>query len=281
MNCGPSRLPEYSMPAYIRGITFGMLGTIKLPNEAIFPRYKVSNITVGIGDGETTKFKCPLNYFIQESETIRVGADEKIRNTDYTIDNEANQDELIELSAGNEAIISGGSIGSNPPLFRKPLGRTSSSNGVDYFNESKPLYLDFKESAKLNTLRVPSSSEGTFTLFGRNTEEEDWTLIGQFTPNNKNNHYNFDLCYYRYIKLTSTTFNYGMKNKGDFGYNETYNTIEKCKKGCWFIGYVGDGIEFTTPPPEGAVITMDAYTDLPFVSPNNVLDLSATLTFHF
>ena len=65
------------------------------------------------------------------------------------------------------------------------------------------------------------------------------------------------------------------------GYISAYDTIEKCKKGCWFIGYVGDGIEFTTPPPEGAVITMDAYTDLPFVSPNNVLDLSATLTFHF
>ena len=72
-----------------------------------------------------------------------------------------------------------------------------------------------------------------------------------------------------------------MRDEGGSGYNETYNTIEKCKKGCWFIGYVGDGIEFTTPPPEGAVITMDAYTDLPFVSPNNVLDISATLTFHF
>ena len=65
------------------------------------------------------------------------------------------------------------------------------------------------------------------------------------------------------------------------GYINSYNTIESCKKNCWFIGYVGDGIEFTTPPPKDAVITMDAYTDLPFVSPNNVLDLSATLTFHF
>ena len=282
VNFGPSRLPEYSMPAYIRGITFGAPGTIKLPNEAIFPRYKVSNITVGIGDGETTKFKCPLNYFIQESETIRVGADEKIRNTDYTIDNEANQDELIELSAGNEAIISGGVRGSGPPLFRKPfVGRSSTDHGVSHFNESNPLYLDFKESAKLNTLRVPSSSEGTFTLFGRNTEEEDWTLIGQFTPNNKNNHYNFDLCYYRYIKLTSTTETPRMYHGNYSGYDSSYDTIEKCKERSYFIGYVGDGIEFTTPPPEGAVITMDAYTDLPFISPNNVLDISATLTFHF
>ena len=64
-------------------------------------------------------------------------------------------------------------------------------------------------------------------------------------------------------------------------YTNYNNTIEECKKNCCFIGYVGDGIEFTTPPPEGAVITMDAYTDLPFVSPNNVLDISATLTFHF
>ena len=79
-------------------------------------------------------------------------------------------------------------------------------------------------------------------------------------------------------------------NAGDFtiikategeGYTDMYNTIESCKKNCYFIGYVGDGIEFTTPPPKDAVITMDAYTDLPFVSPNNVLDLSATLTFHF
>ena len=288
-NFGPSRMPEFSMPTYIRGITFGKLGTIKLPNEAIFPRYKVSNITVGIGDGETTKFKCPLNYFIQDSETIRVGAEEKIRNTDYTIDNEANQDELIELSAGNEAIISGGwpwTGTSYVPLFRKPFGNVASDHlhgdfGPSHMNESNPLYLDFKEPAKLNTLRVPSSSRGTFTLFGRNTEEEDWALIGQFTPNNENNHYNFDLCYYRYIKLTSTRYNHGMREEEGSGYTDMYNTIESCKKGCYFIGYVGDGIEFTTPPPEGAAITMDAYTDLPFVSPNNVLDVSATLTFHF
>ena len=289
VNFGPSRMPEFSMPTYIRGITFGKLGTIKLPNEAIFPRYKVSNITVGIGDGETTKFKCPLNYFIKESETIRVGAEEKIRNTDYTIDNEANQDELIELSAGNEAIISGGSYAgtSYVPFFRKPFSRLhddrymSGDFGPTIMNASNPLYLDFKEPAKLNTLRVPSSSKGTFTLFGRNAEEEDWTLIGQFTPNNENNHYNFDLCYYRYIKLTSTTETPRMSENEGSGYTSMYNTIEKCKEKTYFIGYVGDGIEFTTPPPKDAVITMDAYTDLPFASPNNVLDISATLTFHF
>lgn len=292
VNFGPSRLPEFSMPTYIRGITFGKLGTIKLPNEAIFPRYKVSNITVGIGDGKTTKFKCPLNYFIQDSEIIRVGNDEKTRNTDYTIDNEANQDELIELSAGNEAIISGGlsEYASHLPLFRKPFGKITRSYdyisgrfGPGRFDASNPLYLDFKEPVKLNTLRVPLSSSGTFTLFGRDTEEEDWTLIGQFTPNNENNHYNFDLCYYRYIKLTSTKSAPYVPDRdlNNGGYNMEYDTIEKCKEKCYFIGYVGDGIEFTTPPPEGAVITMDAYTDLPFVSSNNVLDLSATLTFHF
>ena len=289
VNFGPSRLPEFSMPTYIRGITFGNLGTIKLPNEAIFPRYKVSNITVGIGDGKTTKFKCPLNYFIKESETVRVGNEEKIRNTDYTIDNEANQDELIELSAGNEAVISGGvSNGFYVPLFRKSFGKmdlvhdnTEGSFGPREINASNPLYLDFKEPVKLNTLRVRLGSRGTFTLFGRNTEEEDWNLIGQFTPNNENNHYNFDLCYYRYIKLTSTTRNYSIASESGSGYTSENNTIEKCKKNCYFIGYVGDGIEFTTPPPEGAAITMDAYTDLPFISPNNVLDLSATLTFHF
>ena len=280
MNFGPSRLPEFSMPTYIRGITFGHLGTIKLPNEAIFPRYKVSNITVGIGDGETTKFKCPLNYFIRESETIRVGTDEKNRNTDYTIDNEANQDELIELSAGNEAIISGGNSGDGTPLFRKVFGKNY-GYGPFTIDESNPLYLDFKEPVKLNTLRVSLEARGTFTLFGRNTEEEDWTLIGQLTPNNENNHYNFDLCYYRYIKLTSTTRTPYMGGESGSGYTNEYNTIEKCKEKSYFIGYVGDGIEFTTPPPKDAVITMDAYTDLPFVSPNNVLDLSATLTFHF
>ena len=296
VNFGPSRLPEFSMPTYIKGITFGKLGTIKLPNEAIFPRYKVSNITIGIGDGETTKFKCPLNYFIQDSETIRVGAEEKIRNTDYTIDNEANQDELIELSAGNEAIISGGwpyTGTSYVPLFRKPFSRLyddrnmSGDFGPGMIDASYPLYLDFKEPVKFNTLRVPlGGNSGTFTLFGRNTEEEDWTLIGQFTPNNENNHYNFDLCYYRYIKLTSTTRTSDMgapsyNSSGNVGYTTKYKTIESCKKNCYFIGYVGDGIEFTTAPPKDAVITMDAYTDLPFVGPNNVLDISATLTFRF
>ena len=194
---------------------------------------------------------------------------------------------MIELSAGNEAIISGGYNNFYTPIFRKPFGRTVSgqdggSFGVGQMDASHPLYLDFREPVKLNTLRVPLSNRGTFTLFGRNTEEEDWTLIGQFTPNNENNHYNFDLCYYRYIKLTSTTRAPLMSNTNyGNGYTSTNKTIEECKKNCYFIGYVGDGIEFTTTPQKDAVITMDAYTDLPFVSPNNVLDISATLTFHF
>ena len=228
-----------------------------------------------------------------------MGTDEKNRNTDYTIDNEANQDELIELSAGNEAIISGGIIGDRwgndgrylLPIFRKTFGALADLTGDDFagkfgqawFDAEHPLYFDFKEPVKLNTLRVPLGNSGTFTLFGRNTEKEEWILIGQLTPNNENNHYNFDLCYYRYIKLTSTTgAPNGNYNETGGGYVSGENsTIEGCKKNCYFIGYVGDGIEFTTPPPKDAVITMDAYTDLPFVSPNNVLDISATLTFHF
>ena len=47
----------------------------------------------------------------------------------------------------------------------------------------------------------------------------------------------------------------------------------------WLLGYIGQGIVFTNPPAEGAVITMDASTDLPMKNENFVFDVDLTMTF--
>lgn len=303
MTLNGARIAEYPLQAYIRGITVCGTGVIKLPNEDVFPRYTLEGISVGIGDGETTDFKCPLNYFIKDTDIVYVNNVPLTRGVDYTIDNENNQDELVELSAGNDAVITGGRIYSEnytpayafPPIFRRVATTTYAysgnyrsgwgSQGISCFDAANPLFFDFLEPRKLNLLRVNSiaPTNVTLELFGRNTEDEEWQPIITFIRSSTDNkRCKFETVTYRYIKLTTTalcrTIMTGVDNTScPTTINPDYDTIEKCKNNIWFLGYVGECIKFTTPPTKDAVITMTAQTDIPMLSPNSVLDMSLQL----
>ena len=304
----PTRMPLSQMPIYFNGITFPGFAHIELPNPSVFPECSLTEVSVGKGDGSTTEFKCPINYFIKDSETIYINGTPQPKNS-YTIDNEANQDELIELSAGNEAIISGGSERiTDFTLFRRYVcGSYYYSNESEKEPESKtymanssnPIFIDFKKKVKLNTFRWATREGGRntipFALYGSNNNN-DWTLIQSFVYkyDGTDEAFHFNTVEYRYVKITVDN-NYSLPaiTISDSAYKQnTYDnygsristyvdTVEKCKKTLPFIGYVGEGIKFTTPPPAGAVITMDAKSDLPVITPNNVLDTSATITFQF
>ena len=294
-----ARIPEYPFQAYIRGIVVCGTGIIKLPNETVFPRRTIEDISVGLGNGETTAFKCPLNYFIKDTDVIYINNIPMTRGVDYTIDNENNQDELVELSAGNDAVITGGIVYENnyytPPIFRRLAvgsyaysGDYNSSwgqQGIVGLDSNNPIFFDFLEPRKLNLLRVPTyaPTNVTFELLGRNTKDEEWQSIVIFTRNSSSEvRCNFETVTFKYAKLTAskscvTDHVGGYSRDIPTAISEDFNTIEKCKNNLYFLGYVGECIKFTTPPAADAVITMTAQTDIPMLTPNSVLDLSMQL----
>lgn len=63
------------------------LGGIVYPNTEIFPNQTIKGISVGIGDGSTTAFELPLEYFIEQTDVVYIDGTPLQRGIDYTIDN--------------------------------------------------------------------------------------------------------------------------------------------------------------------------------------------------
>lgn len=211
----------------------------------------------------------------------------------------------MELSAGNDADITGGNTSTwNPtnannttkvyvPIFKKIFcGASEVAEKETYsssFQLNKPLVFNFGTKRKINKIRIPygyfKDDNGIYTLYGRNSEEDKWNLITSFSGFEKV----FNIVEYQYIQLTSDIANSlpytanrpSYVNRVQNTICTTLDTVEKCKQNLCFLGYVGEGIKFVTPPSQESVITMSANTDIPFIGPNSVLDFQTTMTFKF
>lgn len=124
-----------------------------------------------------------------------------------------------------------------------------------------------------------------FTLYGSDSEgdEKDWIQLTSFkTPTRYGK---FDTVEYKYFKIEATSpptpYSVSGSTTIPSPYDLSLNTLDKCKQHLWFLGYIGEGVKFTTPPPAGATITIDADTDLPMLGPELVMDVTTTVTFQF
>lgn len=70
-----------------------------------FTLQNLENYSVGVGDGETTEFKPPLNYWKENTEKIYIDGVLQTRNVDYTCDAHNNVDNLAELLPMHHAIL--------------------------------------------------------------------------------------------------------------------------------------------------------------------------------
>lgn len=265
---------------FFNGLALLGWGIHRLPNTEIFPNYTIENIPVGIGDGETVEFKCPIEYFIKDTDIITVNNVVLTRGVDYTIDNENNNNWLVELSPCNEAILSGGISGdmwNSVQPFTRPLSVTARSGGSNYavevspqgiigFDAANPLLLDMQEEVICNAIRLGLPwATGTYKLY-YSTDGNEYTEV--LTINKPNTSaavsQTFDQIRARYWKITTTTNCYGYSN---FNNNKEY---------FGFLGYVGDpNIVFSTPPEENAEIKLSVGMDRPFKNSNWVIDVSA------
>lgn len=284
---------------FIRGFRVANMFIIPLPNEKIFPRYEIKDMEAGIGDGTTTEFVCPMNYFIEDTDKVYVDGILQVRGVDYTLEYDNNNQMLPELMASNDAIITGAldndSNAANAylPLFRAALtdlkligsdtyGKSGNAHSyVTHFSASQPILFDMEKEVKVNTFQIGKShaNKVTYTLWVSNDDGLTYTEVASITKTSSVVYkVTFDTITARYFKVTSTKdskgFYKGCNGAGSYSAPGAVDKDELC-----LFGYVGHGIQFTNPPVAGAIITMDASTDLPMKNENFVFDVNMKLTY--
>lgn len=293
---------DFSNPGqhFIRGLRVANTFIIPLPNEDIFPRYEIKNMEVGIGDGETTEFVCPMNYFIEDTDKVYVDGILQTRGVDYTLECDNNNQMLPELMASNDAIMTGPiSIDESTklPIFRAALttpkifSNSSSldnpSNYITGFDSGNPLFFDMEKEVKVNTFQIGkrynylNKGDTTYKLWASDDGEIYTEVASLVKPDNTSAcKVTFDTVVARYFKVTvssRTTAGVYIRWNSDankYTMPQAYEKDDLC-----LFGYVGHGIQFTNPPSVDAIITMDASTDLPMKNENFVFDVNMKLTY--
>ena len=284
---------------YYNSLVLYNFGYWALPNPDIFPYYDIENISLGIGDGVTTNFDNPLNYFVKDSERITKNGVLLTRDVDYTIDYHNNKDMLSEISQSLKANIhsaldnrASGDIPFFHPYDNGGTFNDVSGNGLaNRFSKNDPLFIDFKEATIINTIKIASlcvDFEGygrphskdrvTSAIFKFSYSDDGESYTEILTTENFNAYagktFTFPDIEARYFKieiLASTFFDlshwYYLDGSAGFP------TCNDC-----FIGRVGDPyIRFTTPPEEGAELKMTVQMDRPFKNNRFVIDFTGEI----
>lgn len=279
---------------YYNSIALNYFGCWPLPNPDIFPYYYIENIEIGVGDGVTTEFKNPLNYFVEGTQTITLDG-VVLDPNEYTIDHMNNADKLTEITAGNFAYCHSemdvASSTSYYPIFKacdkSSFAFTDSGNR---FSATAPLFIECEKVEKINTMRLKwfkrkrtgsSSTENLTSASFKLSKSDDGIDYTEVITTDLIDAYagadvTFETVEAKYFKLEVVAENY-------LDTNEYYFSV--ATSGCYpacteaFFGYVGDpNITFATPPAEGAVIKMTVQMDRPFKNENFVIDVTGTIT---
>lgn len=296
---------------FIKGLRIMRSFIISFPNTDIFPAYNITGMDVGIGDGETTEFICPMNYFVKDTDKIYIDGILQTRGVDYIVESDNNNQMLPELMACNDAIITGGyyriderNNNVDAPVFRAVLNATKitgyndsgfheAGNRATYvtmFDKDRPLFIDMQKEVKVNTFQIGSGYncstfyEGVKYTLSYSDDGVDYVELATIIKTTYTvAKVTFDTITKRYFKVTIEY----VSDTSNVSSNAYTNTVEASsayseavdKNNLCLLGYVGRGIQFTNPPAEGAVITMDATTDLPMKNENFVFDTTLKLSY--
>ena len=286
---------------YYNSLVLDDFGYWALPNPDIFPYYDIEDISLGIGDGVTTNFDNPLNYFVKDSERITKNGVLLTRDVDYTIDYHNNKDMLSEISQALQANIHSAlddRINESIPFFHPNDGSSHifndvSGNGLaNRFSKNDPLFIDFEEATTINTIKIASLCVNYYVNDSyQHATEVATSAIFKFSYSNDGEYYteiltteNFDphagktftfpdikAKYFKIEILDSTDF-----DRSNWYYLDSNAGLPTCND-C-FIGRVGDPyIRFTTPPEEGAELKMTVQMDRPFKNNKFVIDFTGEI----
>ena len=277
---------------YINCMFVSQFGGTRLPNAEFFPAYTLQPMSVGTGDGVTTEFVCPIPDFIEGTEEVVVDGVKLTNGVDYTVDSKGNS--ALNASSVNahsnfaKSISNGGKSSSGGGA--RVLGTAGFSGPSEYGvypKSTAPLVFDMGKDVECNALFIDgllykTNYSTTYTVpivLEYSSDNETWaeaarlsmTAIGygysdRLTASDKNKLVRFDSITARYWRLYADSTQSYIK---DYGVGSAYGNS--------FFGKIGQGIVFTNPPAEGAVITIAANVDRPFKTADYVIDYSATL----
>ena len=272
---------------YVKAIVVLGAFVISLPNANYFPSYPLVGIEVGASSAGDTEILCPLDHFVKDTEVIYKNGVALTRDVDYTVDSENNHRGLVELTAANDAIITGGisrlidPVSSASEPFRARNNYISGysakiqPNCIYGFSTAAPLFFDMQKEVTLNFLRVPTDYNHKYTLsYSADGVTYEQHIVRTFTADTG---YTFEFVPVtaRYFKLEVTTANDKDVTVSPNPSSNSTNTPEKF----FALGYKTDGmIKFTTPLEEGDIITMDCMMDLPYKTENNVIDYDFSIS---
>lgn len=278
---------------YINAIYAGGFGTVRLPNESIFPMYELQPMLVGTGDGSTTEFKCPIPDFVENTETITVDSVELTRNVDYTVDpigNTALNASAISAYSNFAESISASLSSSSSRYSWYQFGiKAYGETGLLIGTSDKPMTFDLGSEKTCNALFIdllltaysnPSSATSCILTLEYSNDNVSWQaatsvdtkFIGaddasSYPSAYKNMLTKFDPITARYWRIYSSGASSYLSSKG-LGCN-----------GNSFFGYVGDGIVFKEPPADGAEIKIKATVNRPYKTSDYLIDFQISTYF--
>lgn len=270
-----------------------MVLDLKDPN--IFPPQKLSNITLATGDGSTTDFACPLNYFQKDTEVLYKNGVKLTRGVDYTIENDANKDRLPELMhilypddteikiTSDASLLSSGSylqFMAEANLSKSEYATYDATKVCTAFNDVYPLHFDWGAPRKCNCLQGRLYTYFVSSMVVEYLDDAGtWKQVASRSINTQGGaNTDIDLTWepieaqYWRIRVSrySTSTSYTPVAYFTAGGKDAY------------LGYSNPlGVHFTTPPAENDLITMDCYVDIPLKNTNFAFNLALYLSITF
>ena len=281
---------------YYKAVALPFLGYWKLPNENVLPAYTISGLQVGVGDGATTTFENPLNYFKAGSDKVYKNGVQLVNGVDYTLSNIGNKDYLTELSDFNYPIkVTSGLMGSEllnninyevcsfirPSItpYKKP-SQFDTNTECCAFNYDNPILIEYEEAVTLNYLKayelttVYLNNGDTNSIYSECTfyvdasqDGEVYDNLGSYTANSGTFTFDFTEATAKYWRIRTS---YNESNRAlILPYQNRYLTLGARKP----------NIVFTEAPAADDVITMDVEMDVIMKNSNFVLDIGCSITF--
>lgn len=285
-------------------ILFAGIGYIELPNHEIFPPY-IETLDVGIGDGITDTFICPIPIFRPNTDKIYIDDVLQVRDVDYVLDPNGNSKQCISIMSCNDPCqVYGKTVNYTSERLFQLINMPDDSNWASavlknpYATSLVPLIFEYEEPITLNTCYLyalannVTNNLSTNIYFEYSMDGENYTTLFEVLNYNSNLKsstqnlipggpiFKFDTVIAKYIRLRveKNTSAYGEVDYispmlGD----PWYHASETYKRNISWFGYCDEGIKFTTPPTEGANIRIEAAVEYPFKHADNVIDFGCKI----
>lgn len=281
----------------------------KFPDSDVFPPVTLANMRVGTGDGETTEFVPPLNFWMKDTEKIYVDNVLQIRGVDYTCDHINNLSGQYALMPSNfckiknkikrESSATNVSHYGYHPLKGGYIQNYSGwSEGTSYtyysleWDNEHPLEWELIEDPQIPidadtfVMQGITARHGTFSSYNMqgvkftlsySVDGQSWNEIEtytQTTPESVASYtFRFETVRAKYWKLSVDM------SEAKFTTIRNYSVCCNDNNKLSYLRKQGKPIVFAKPPENGAIITMEADIDRPMKNENFVIDVNPTFSF--